>query len=269
MQLKGKKVTHVTFGPGVVTDVEDDIVTVAFVQGEKKFLFPGAFSRFLVFEDGESRERVEHMIRQIDREKEQQRQAKHKEHDRLKKLRQLKILPNSQAVFGFVENKREDVFSAWTVCSGHYVGGYSKGEPRVPVRLKPNSACLLTECAPGAPETGRRIIGVFMVREDFNGTSCSDGIIPAHEKYRIALEADETMPYWNYFESRGKPPRWGKTEMKYFANLTMQRILYDLAGSVPNREKRRVSEELYRYFIAVNRLPDFTPVQPESAAVGC
>lgn len=265
MQLKGKKVTHVTFGPGVVTNVEGSVVTVAFAQEEKKFLFPGAFSRFLVFEDGESRECVEQMLVKADREKERRQQAAHREHDRLKRLRQLKISPNSQAAFGFVANRREDVFSSWTVCSGRYVGGCSKGEPRVPVRLKANSACLLTECAPDAPETERRIIGAFMVREEFDGASCNDGIIHAHEKYRIALGKGETLPYWDYFEFEGKPPKWGNTELKYFSNRIMQRILYDLTTAVPDAEKRLDAAEFLRYFSAVNRLPDFTP---EPAAVG-
>ena len=256
MQLKGKMITHTKFGSGVVVGVESGIVTVAFAEGEKKFLFPGAFSHFLTFEDTESQTYVDQLLNRINREKESLRQKEHKARDRLKQLRRLRISPNSQAAFGFAENTREAVFSAWMVSTGRYKGGYSKGQPRVPTRLKPNSACLLAERPEGKPERERKIIGAFMVRDDFDGALCEEGKIQSHEKYRIELQAREALPFWNYFPYVNQPPKWGGTEMRYFSNRIMQRILYDIQDVVADPERKETAKEFYRYFCSVNRLPD-------------
>lgn len=256
MNLKGEEVTHVRFGAGVVADLQENIITVIFAkQGEKQFLFPAAFSSFLTFQNPEVQQYAEDLLNGINREKELHRQAEQKEHARMKALRRLKVSPNSQAMFGFVENKKNDVFASWTVSAGHYAGGCSKGEPRIPVRLKPNSACLLTECPAGAQEADRRILGLFMVREDFDGALCADGIIPGHSRYRLELKDSETLPYWRYFEYAGsQPPKWGKTEMKYCSNRIVQQILQDVCGMVRDPGQAGTAAEFYRYFCAVNHL---------------
>lgn len=268
MRLEGKMITHTKFGSGVVVGVESGIITVAFTEGEKKFLFPGAFSHFLTLEDTESRKHVDQLLNRINREKENLRQDEHKKRDRLKQLRRLRISPNSQAAFGFAENTREAVFSAWAVSAGRYKGGYSKGRPRVPTRLKANSACLLAECPAGEPELERKIIGAFMVRDDFDGALCEEGEIQSHEKYRIELPAGEALPFWNYFPHMNQPPKWGGTEMKYFSNRIMQRILYDIQDVAADPERKETAKEFYRYFCSVNRLPELEtePAGEEQAA---
>lgn len=40
----GTKVEHKSFGEGRVTDISEDVVTVKFYTGERKFLFPDSFS---------------------------------------------------------------------------------------------------------------------------------------------------------------------------------------------------------------------------------
>lgn len=40
----GTKVEHRAFGKGEVTDISEDVVTVKFYTGERKFLFPDSFS---------------------------------------------------------------------------------------------------------------------------------------------------------------------------------------------------------------------------------
>ena len=44
MQLIGQSIKHVTFGKGVVTDWNGNVITVCFSAGEKKFIYPDAFS---------------------------------------------------------------------------------------------------------------------------------------------------------------------------------------------------------------------------------
>lgn len=45
MQLIGQPIKHVTFGKGVVTDWNGNVITVCFSAGEKKFIYPDAFSQ--------------------------------------------------------------------------------------------------------------------------------------------------------------------------------------------------------------------------------
>ena len=56
MQLLGQAVKHISFGKGVITDVSTKVVTVHFPQGEKRFLYPQAFAKFLTLKDEEKQE---------------------------------------------------------------------------------------------------------------------------------------------------------------------------------------------------------------------
>ena len=50
-QLLGQPVKHTSFGKGIITEVSSKIVTISFAQGEKRFLYPDAFSTFLTLKD--------------------------------------------------------------------------------------------------------------------------------------------------------------------------------------------------------------------------
>lgn len=51
MQLLGQPVRHNAFGTGVITGLSGNIITIDFAQGEKRFQYPDAFSRFLTLKD--------------------------------------------------------------------------------------------------------------------------------------------------------------------------------------------------------------------------
>lgn len=57
-QLLGQPVKHIAFGKGIITDVTSKIVTIHFSQGEKKFLYPQAFSKFLTLKDTEKQKEI-------------------------------------------------------------------------------------------------------------------------------------------------------------------------------------------------------------------
>lgn len=256
MQLDGKAIVHETFGNGTITAISDNAVTVSFSQGEKRFLYPEAFVHFIKLKDKQAQEQVNNMLLRKKREAKAHMQAAEARRERLQRISNLKITLNSQAAFGLVCNDSKEVFSSWSVSTGRNLSGLSKGMPRTPAKLRPNSACLLTACPEGAKENERRIIGAFMVREDFFGDLCKDGIILAHDRYRIELQESETLPLWNYFEETKLPKRWGNTEFKYFAGNTMQRILYDMKNKIVSPERRELAEDFYRYFCNINRLAD-------------
>ena len=254
MRLEGKAVSHMKFGEGTVKELQEKYITVLFPQGEKKFLYPNSFVKFLTIKDKAVQTEMNQMLEQILKEEESKRAEETIQQEQLEKIQGLKVGPDSQAVFGLIENDREKVFSTWSVYAGSYQSGASKGDPKRPVRLKLNSACLLTECPKGIGEKRRRIIGAFMLKENFESSACKDGIIPGHEKYRIQLSDKEVLMYWDYFSDENAVSKWGNVELKYFPNLTMQKILGDMRQAIKDPGRRQEAEEFYQYFCLVNKL---------------
>lgn len=254
MQLEGMEVSHMKFGEGKVMELEEKYITVLFHQGEKKFLYPNSFRKYLTLKDKNVQTEMDSMLKHIMLEEECRRAEEISEQERLEEIQNLKIRPDSQAAFGFVENNRESVFSSWTVFAGSYQSGASKGKPKIPVRLKLNSACLLTECPKGVTEKRRRILGAFMLQDNFESSACKDGIIQGHDKYRIQLEEKEMLFYWDYFSEGTEITKWGNVELKYFPNLTMQKILYDMKQAILDGDRKKEAEDFYQYFCLVNRL---------------
>lgn len=257
MQLNGQAVRHKTFGNGIITDLADNIVTICFSQGEKKFLYPEAFVYFLTLKDRSIQNKIDNILNKKKKEEQEQKLIVQEEQERIQGLRNLKITPNSQAVFNLKIDNINNVFLSWKVSTGYYLSGYSKGKPRIPDRLKPNSACLLTECPKGMPEKNRRIKGAFMVKEDFFGDLCRDGLIESHERYRVELKKKEILPFWDYFSEKDQLQRWGNTTFKYFNNSSMQQILFDIKNTLCDSEDQEVADEFYQYFCEINRLPDY------------
>lgn len=254
MRLEGKAVSHMKFGEGTVKELQEKYITVLFPQGEKKFLYPNSFVKFLTIKDKAVQTEMNQMLEQILKEEESKRAEETIQQEQLEKIQGLKVGPDSQAVFGLIENDREKIFSTWSVYAGSYQSGASKGDPKRPVRLKLNSACLLTECPKGIGEKRRRIIGAFMLKENFESSACKDGIIPGHEKYRIQLSDKEVLMYWDYFSDENAVSKWGNVELKYFPNLTMQKILGDMRQAIKDPGRRQEAEEFYQYFCLVNKL---------------
>lgn len=254
MKLVGQAILHTKFGKGVVSDATDQTITIIFQKEEKKFLFPEAFEHFLVLRNQEKQHEINELVNKLVQKRKTQENIKRNEKERSNRVLTLKVNPESQAAFGFVKNTKEQVFSDWSVSTGFYLSGNSKGAPRVPKRMQLNSACLLTECPVGMPEKDRKIIGTFMVDDDFEGTLCEDGIIRSHEKYRIQLADDETLLFWDYFTS--DVPKWGNLEIRYFSNETMQKILNDMQMKISDLDRRETAESFYQYFTRVNRLED-------------
>ena len=51
MQLVGQAVRHKAFGQGVIKDCSGNIVTISFRQGDKRFIYPDAFAKFLTLKN--------------------------------------------------------------------------------------------------------------------------------------------------------------------------------------------------------------------------
>ena len=256
MQLVGQVISHTKFGKGIVSETTDQTITIIFQNGEKKFLFPDAFEKFLALKNKEEQSHIDELVNKMVQERKAQENDLRSEKERHNRILNLKVNPMSQAAFGLIKNTKDQVFSTWTLSTGTYLSGNSKGMPRIPKKMQLNSACLLTERPHGAPEKERRIIGAFMVRDDFEGALCEDGIIRSHEKYKIKLEDTETLPFWDYFTPEEVATKWGSIEFRYFSNEIMQKILQDMQLKIADNDRLQEVEAFYQYFLQINKLLD-------------
>lgn len=254
-QLIGEAVTHISFGKGIITQAFGNIVTVTFPEGEKRFLYPDAFLNFLTLRDSDKQKEItsKHRIRlQAER---AVRDRKFEEQSKRHMLRNMDIAENSQAAFNIAPSEAERIICDASVSTGVYLSGYSRGKPRVPSRLKPNSACLLTGLTDGKKESDRLIFGAFMVNDDFWGERCKDGVINGCDRYKLFLAPEKRLSYWDYIEHGENIPRWGNVAFKYFSNIAMRQILYDMAAIFSGTEQEENAYEFCRYYCDINRLP--------------
>ncbi|NLU24299.1 MAG: hypothetical protein GXW99_06215 [Clostridiales bacterium] len=264
MNINGQAIKHKTFGCGVVTDSTADTVTVCFPVGEKKFIYPDAFGAYLELRDTKMQRQITTLIARKEAETSRQRLVEQKEQEHRQRLLNFTIAPNSHAAFHVAPEQTTEICRTYTVSTGRYLSGYSKGEPRIAERMKPNSVCLFTEC-PRKIEKERRIIGACMVQEDFFGEDARDGWIQGHPDYRLSVPAGSTMPFWQYFEQT-TVHRWGSMAFKYCSGTVMNRILADMVALCADTKQEESAIAFYRYFCRMNRLRPLVELEEEAEA---
>jgi hypothetical protein len=179
MDIINKTVQHKNFGRGKICELRDNIVCVQFGASVKKFVFPDAFREFLVLTEKQSRQYVEKILAGIDEAVKSQREEEQQELERKRLLRSLPLHASSQAAFGFFCNDRRRVMEEGSVSAGNYRSGHNRGQPHVPVRIYPNSACLLTHRERKRPRREKRSNGAFLWQGKISlAPECADGIIP-------------------------------------------------------------------------------------------
>lgn len=257
MQLVGQTVKHVSFGTGVIVDQEERFLYVDFAQqGKKRFAYPDAFSRFLTFADADQQKEAHVLCQQKKQKQQAQRKREWAKRERLGQLHAIKVSPQSQAIFNLSEAEAAEQVKAGVLSTGCYLSGYAKGTPKVPNRMKPNTACLLTAVPVNGTEKDRQILGAAMVAEDFYGADCEDGTVRMHGIHRILLPEDQRMAYWDYFTHGDKIPHWGRASFKYFANTEMHRILRDMQKKLDGTDQEAEGKAFFHYFCFVNHLPE-------------
>ena len=173
--------------------------------------------------------------------------------ERKSEIRTMKISQDGQAVFCLAPWQSEKIFLEGKIATGSYRTGQRKGEPRIPVRLMPNSMCILTEYAPDQPESERRITGLAMLPETFVGQQCEDGWLRLHPQYRLMLDVAHRPLFW---QNTGKDPHkqhWGNT-FQYMANKSGERILFALIANLPSGPKKQRARAFYEYYCKMNRI---------------
>ena len=79
MNLMNCSVKHISWGIGTVTEQKDNYIKIIFGVGEKQFVYPDAFEKFLKCEDTNMQSQIEEelaMKKQQEIQKQQERQQK-------------------------------------------------------------------------------------------------------------------------------------------------------------------------------------------------
>lgn len=250
MQLKGQAVKHSAFGKGIITEADEKRLTVCFAQGEKRFLWPDAFSCYLTLKDERLQSELVSMVRQKERRLQKEKQHEMDSIENQIRLRSLKISLKSQAAFDVDAQQLRQLNEEGFLTTGVYPSGPRKGQARVPSSIKPNTACLLTQRLTPDDELSRHILGVCMVCDDFWGEACTEGQVRIHERYRLMLPSP--VPFWPFFAS--DKPAWGNTPYKVFSLLTMRSILKTTLAAFENSTNEATARDFYRYYCNINQL---------------
>lgn len=269
MNLIDKKVTHKVFGEGNIINQSDSSVEVRFAAENKKFLYPDAFAKFLILHDTKGAESVAQMIQEkkdelmeIESQKEAERLRQEEKSKMLAEYERLmhnhKLHGESQMVFWCDEKETAEVFENWNVFTGMVKSGAKKGKPSQAVRLHRNSAVLLTAREANSNEQSRRILGMYMVKEDFIGKLSEDGNVPAHSMYKIQLteEESEKLLFWNYYTYKNAPEKlsWNTGKYRYFDNAWMAQILKDIVAMKEDESEKQLAQSFLNYFCKMNQI---------------
>ncbi|MGG4386230.1 malate synthase [Priestia megaterium] len=267
MNLINKKVTHKHFGTGSIVKYNDSSIEIHFASENKKFVFPDVFGKHLKLHDKSVANSLEKIIQ--DKEMERKEEERKKEEEKIlqrknqelrwgheKLMKNHKLHPESQMVFWCDAEEKNSSFSEWKVFSGIVKSGNNKGNPTKPNRLHQNSAVLLTAIDSSMPEKDRRILGVYMVNEDFIGKLCEDGYIPAHSKHRIKLTEQESdqMLFWEYYvnERSSQKITWNTGKYRYFDNSWMAQILLDIVSLKSDSKEQEQAQQFFEHFCKMN-----------------
>lgn len=280
MDLINKEVSHKRFGKGRIVNIDDSFVEVHFEKENKKFVFPDAFGKFLKLHDEKMASSINKVLEKKKEERERERQKKREARkrewekqqlrmEREKLMRNLKLHPQSQVVFWCDEEEHNNVFTEWQVFTGIIKSGKNKGTPRKISRIQPNSACLLTVRDSKADEKDRRIIGAYLVPENFIGKLREDGYIPAHPKYRLTLTEEESneMLFWKYYLNKKYPHKttWNTGKYRYFDNIWMAQILRDIISLKKDPEEKELAQQFFDHFCKLNEISTDEIPEPNGA----
>lgn len=266
MYLVDKEVIHETFGKGSVVNYNDNYIKIDFESGVKRFVFPDVFGKYMTLVDQKAANLVKIKIQKREEKKKELRLRKEKDLEQKrqhilkqkKPMQSRKVHPKQQSVFWCETGEEDKIFTEGRVFIGKVKSGKNKGQPRRLARMNWKSGCLLTRRKPGMPEKDRRILGVFMVEEGFNGQTCKDGYILAHPEYRLRLSEQESdkMLFWNYYMNKNFPTRmtWNSGRQRYFDNIWMAQILQDIVSLKKKPEEREGAQRFFEHFCKVNHI---------------
>lgn len=255
MELVGIKVMHQGFGEGEIVETFENKMKVQFKAGEKLFIYPGAFERFLSVKDKKLTQYLQQEIAEQKDVQEAERERRHQLFEEEQHAQKKKSITNSHAVFAIAPEDMDEIYQNWVATTGVFQSGKEKGKARVPKNLSGHSICVLTSKHADEEEGRRFITGVFMPEEDFLGDKCIDGKIKAHEQHRIRWGGDHERIYlWDYFAKEERLVKWGGVPTKYVTKQLGEKILSDMMSFAIDDSEREKVKSFYSYYCDQNNV---------------
>jgi len=269
MKIVNRQVFHRQYGKGTVAELSDTLISVRFSCGIKQFLFPDAFESYLSMIDKDADAYLNEILKSTREKKNLETEKEERATRKQTILKNMKLHPCSQAAFRCEAYDKSTLFRDWRVFTGTVKTGLFQGCPNRPVRLHQNSACLLTCREPGMKEKDRYILGVYMVGENFIGSSCEDGYVPAHSELRLWMSGPEAkrMLFWRYYMNERFPENitWNSGEYRYFYNAWMAVILKDITKIKKGSRDGELADRFLRYFCRINQIREDAIPEPNGA----
>lgn len=247
MNIVGKSVLHIKFGEGVIVEQWENKMKVDFGSNAKYFVYPDAFEKFFQTVDGETEKIINKELEALN---EIRKKAEYEKEVMMYKIAS-KNKPSFHGVFDLTEDEFELFKNLWSVSTVRN-NKSTKVEIKLQEKLNMNSACILTIKEKGKKECERKIMGFFMPEEDFIGTNCISGVITAHEKYRIVLNCDEPIYFWDFFCEEQRLRCWSRRKLKYLPTITVQGILNRIVDMDIDDDLKEEIIDFHRYFSEVN-----------------
>lgn len=247
------------FGEGNIIEQDEAIITVQFDDDTRKFVYPDAIGEYIELKDEQTAQAMQKIIAKVEKKREKKiRRQEVKEQQLRGRLNRANIHESSQIVFWIEEDEYETVFEKWEVFAGTIQSGKNKGNPNRPARLRPNSAAVLTVRASDEEETDRKIVGLYMVHETLSGNSIDDGMVFAHDDFKLELteEESEQLLFWNYYINKNYPHRttWNSGRYRYFDNIWTAQMLKDIIELKTDEEEKKQAKLFFEYFCNLNAL---------------
>lgn len=228
MQILNARVRHATFGAGQVCRCSDSLVEVRFADGVRRFCWPDAFESYLTLEDPHAQAEWQAAVRQREAEELRQQAELHRRIQQARLLRSLPCTGSDQAALNGTWQQAAEAVQEGRIFTGTYLSGQRRGQPRIPQKVMPNSACVLTWLPKNEPESRRRVAALCLPQTDFIGAECTDGFILLHPQHRLLLPEDSAFYFWDYAAQEPCPTQWGRSCIRYFANESAGRLLLEL-----------------------------------------
>lgn len=243
MNIIGKKVEHVKFGRGIIVKQYDNKLEVAFGGDVKCFSYPGVFEEHIRALDAQT---VKYINQELENMEEVRQKTLQEKRNRMQRIA-IMALPCSHGIFDIKEDEAADFIDNWELSTGRSNIKKENEEVILPKRLNMNSACIVTMRERGRREGERRIFALLMPKDNFIGTNCKDGIITAHDQYRILFDPEEPIYFWDMFPEDKRLKNWGSRKMKYTTAGTVEGIFNQLEDMDIEDELKKELQEFDHY----------------------
>ncbi|MGN0162750.1 MAG: hypothetical protein ACI4EA_04085 [Candidatus Ornithomonoglobus sp.] len=258
-ELINKRVIHKLWGTGVITEASGKAVKVDFNGEIKKFVYPDAFKRFLVFEENNLQEKTDNLLEERNKREAEEKEAEERARRLAQKLQQLeKFRKEKEKRSGRREVRHDNpAFRCESVFTGDGViraGADSRGKARRFRGLEANKLAILTAAGMGIGESNRMILEVFLIDDVFEGNEYREGFVKSSPKYRIRLTGEEAsrLRFWDYCKSAGMV-KWGTGLFRDVDDKTAAKLLEDIVRIKKDTEAEDTAKELYDYFYKIHK----------------